>query len=664
MSRERLTIELRRRQLVTDTGNVVVQCNPDGTAEYVPGTVDPTWVDVTDYTRGLDKLSLSWDQVNSGTSTNSDTNPGGSNYGKGLSVELTFNDLAYEFIRDWLDATSCSTLNAVEVRITDQLCDRRYRTFEVKADNLSEAPFGRPCEYTVALREADPVWHCVHKTFIWDNWQHWFEDGSTKQHPCFLTGVEPRPRLVNSARFGFAMLWQTTPVIQGLGLPLPGGNNVFRRILNLDNFVDSPLIRDIITNACDKCGLAYDTIFHDPASPYYNLCLYYPLSGAVHVNETSSVVANALWFHFENRWNVTLAELLDKLKAVFEGEWYVTPNATLVFRAKITSLGAPAIFDFVTRPDVCDASTLEYTSNADKKPAYGRYQYQLDGGDLATNEVLPLYNDIVDYDGPANNLMLEGSRSKSFEFASTGFVRDGRARGDYTRDIVNDGEIVGYAVIILLVVIVASLIGGLLSAGAGAILGAYLAVWAVNIASKASDLRDLFASSTYTGAVRLTVEEVGQPRLLLWDGVSMNRAKVVQVLPEDIAPNLYYNPGAEPYDTRNKFLYNPSGGLKIFNYPMYLESYFEDNLFDRFHDPVDNPLRSRERNRTFELEADLCCELGDLLGFWENSYARIGDIVRLEERDGYDVLGRIEHFDVSHEDEKIILRGKVLNSTT
>src|SRR4026207_1510195 len=269
--REQVRIYFRRRQIVDETGNVVIQCNLDNTAEYVPGTVDQTWVEMTGFTEGLDKLTLDWDKVNSGTSgETTETNQGGSNYDKGISLSLTFYDDAFEFIRDWLDTTPCSTLNSIEVKITDFLCKdenlvpRNYRTFEIKADNLTYAPFAAPCEYEVKLREADPTWHCIHKTFIWDNWQNWFIDGSAKSHPCFLTGIESRPRLLSSVRMGLSIFGHTVPIVSAI---FNEDNDYARRINNVDNFVDAPLIRDFISNVTDKCGLTVDTIFHDPASP-------------------------------------------------------------------------------------------------------------------------------------------------------------------------------------------------------------------------------------------------------------------------------------------------------------------------------------------------------------------------------------------------------------
>lgn len=660
-TRERLRIHLRRRQLQNEDGNVVVQCNPDNTAEYVPGTVDTTWVEVTKYTSGLEKLNLSWDAVNGGTSgETTETNQAGSNYDKGISLAVTFNDVAYQFIYDWLLSSPCGILNAVEVMLTDELCLKRFRTFEIKADNLTYAPYATPCEFEVKLREADPVWHCIHKTFIWDNWQEWFIDGSTKQHPTFLTGIEPRPRLLASARLGLSIFGRTIPVVS---LIFNENDDAFRRILNVDNFVDAPLVRDFITNVTDKCGLAVDTIFHDPSSPYYNLCLYYPLSGAVHVNEGSSVTSPALWFHFENRWNITLAELLDKLKPLFNAEWYVTPNNTLVFKPKAEFLTLAPIIDFSDPANarLWDKESLRYTFNGTKKPAYGRYQYQTDASDLASQEVQPLYSDIIDYDGPTNNLMLEGNLSKNFEFAPTGAIKDGRAKENYLTRTISEGETVAYALVVVLAVIIASLLAGVLSAGAAAALAAFLAIWVINIANKASDLRDLFGDDIYTGAVRLTSEQVATPRLIIWDGESMNRAKMVSIDPDAIAPNPFFNPDAEPYTTRNKFQYAPAA---IFNYPMYFDGYFLDNLYPLYHDPIDNPLKSLANNQTFELGADLCCELLELLGVWEDSFARIGYFIKLEARAGYDVFGRLEHFEIDYENETINLKGQVYKVKT
>ena len=138
----------------------------------------------------------------------------------------------------------------------------------------------------------------------------------------------------------------------------------------------------------------------------------------------------------------------------------------------------------------------------------------------------------------------------------------------------------------------------------------------------------------------------------------------MQVNPAAISPNTFYNPTPESYNARNPLKYNPVGGLSVFNYPMYFDSYFTGNLFDRFHDAEDNPLKSLESHQSFELDAFLCCELMDALGAWEGDFAKIGYPVKLESRNGYDIYGRVEHFEVMYEQETIRITGKKIMRKT
>ncbi len=661
----RFQIFLRKRQNQysnPDTGttyNVLVQCNPlTGFAEYVPGNVDNTWYDFTDQIEGSEKLSFTWDKVNSGDSSNTDTNADGSNYDKGLSSDLLFFDAAYYFIYNWLLKDECQILNAVEVKIVDLIAHGTYRIFEIKNDNIEYAPVDDPCQFKIKLREQDEVWHCVHKTFIWDNWQHWFEDSNVKQHPCFLTCIEPRPRLVQSARMALMFFFYSNPNI-ALITWIAGGSieDDTRKILNANRFVDAPLVRTYIENVAGKCGLETDTIF-DEGQHWQNLCLYYPQAGFMWESDEDAAVSPSQAYHFENRWLITIAELFDKLKKVFAAEWYVTPNNTIVFKYTKDLINLEPIYDF-TAAGAEPIYELVYTFNGEKKPAYGRYEYQTDGSDLASQEVANLYNDIVDYDGPQYNPMLEGSVTKNLEFAPTGFVRDGRAK-DYMRLLINDGETGAYILLGVLIIVGLLLSADLLPAGPALI--AAIAVWAALIASKAENMRDIFVDGpVYSGAVRLTSEQVLTPRLILWDGVSMARAKAEAQfsLPD---PNPYYNTTGTPYNEKNNIAQdNPNHW--IYNYPLYFDSEFEGNLFDNYHDEIDNPLKSKESHQEAKWFVDLCEGMLNLFGVFENQYAVIGKIVLLERRDNYNVYVRIGNINVDYESHKINLKGTVLRRT-
>jgi hypothetical protein len=663
-----LRIYFRQHQLQdvnNSNRNVIVDCGTIAT--YIPGNVDPTWVEVTEFTEGLDKFQSSWDSVNQGNSGTSETNASGSNYDKGLSLSLTFYGDAFSFIWGWLLSTKCQILNAIDVRIDDVICGKSFRLFEIKCDNLKYAPFildneagVSSCRIEVQLREQDLVWHCVHKTFIWDDWQGWFNKAgtSTKQHPTFLTCIEPRPRIMNSVRIALMFFFHTNPAVNAIDF-LTAGNikDDVRRILELENFVPSPLIRDYIDNVAGKCGLATDTIFHRTGTPEYSACIFHPLSGAMYENDGDNELAPSTAFLFENRWDITLAELLDKLKLVYCAEWYVTPGNTIVFKPTIELIELAPIYDFTTGG--LPIRNLSYTFAGTKKPAYGRYQYQPDGSDLGSQEISNLYNDLTDFDGPSNNPMLEGELSKSFEFAPTAFVRDGRTK-DYIKLLINDGQTGAYILIAILAVLIVSLVAGTLSAGAAIALGAIMAVWALSIGGKASNMRSHFTdpAGSYTGAVRLVMaNQTMAPRILIWDGVAKNRAKVVKI--NNPTPSSYYNPTSVPYATNNPIAQD-NAGLNIYNYSIYFDSKYTGNQFDRFHDAIDNPLKSLETNQSCEFETDMCCDALTLLGLWQDDFVKIGYLVIVEKRANYNVYVRIQNIAISYDDYKVKIKGLVI----
>lgn len=649
---ERIKIYFRKHQLQYEGVDVVVNCAVNGSAEYINGTIpNNVWVDVTEFTQGLDKLNLSW----SASKTTTDTQrQEGSNYEKGISLSLIFFGEAFEFVNDWLLEDYCGIINGIDVLLVDSLCDQRFRIFELKSDNITYRPFDDPCMIEVALRESDPVWHCVSKNAIFDNWQHWFEKDSTKNHPCFLTCIQSPVRILSSVRTGLSIALSTVPIAAWF---VSENNNVFRRILGTDNFVDSPLVRDYILNICMKCGIDVDTMFDDkPGNDYRNLCVFYPSNGQMHKNDGVNVLSPHLYYNFENRWLIVLSDFLDQLKDVFNAEWYVTPNSRLIFQPIEYFKELSPIYDFTTI-DAMEFFDLSYSFNGIKKAAYGRYQYTVDGSDFASQEIATLYNDIVDYDGPANNPMLEGSVTKSFNFSPTAFIKDGRDENNYLRETISDGETVAYISVISLSLVVAVLVAGTISAPWGAAIAALIGLWVSAIAKKSRDLRDEFDSELYWGAVRIKANQINSPRLLLWDGKKIDRAKVVKVAPEEIEVNPYYNSDNKSYSDLGKFNYEPAG---VYNYPMYFDSFFKDNMYDRFHDATDNPLFSLESHQNFELNVDLCCNALNIFGLDEGQYAAIGRIIKIESRNNYDVFGRIENIEVSYEDNKIILKGKVL----
>lgn len=277
---------------------------------------------------------------------------------------------------------------------------------------------------------------------------------------------------------------------------------------------------------------------------------------------------------------------------------------------------------------------------------------------MASQEMSTLYSDIIDYDGPANNPMLEGERAKNFEFAPTGFIRDGRAQ-DYLGLLISDGRKGALLLLVLVAVVIAAQFAGALTVIAAVALVVFAGAIIVGLNNIRNDLNDEFVSNpVYTGAVRLTSEQVMTPRLILWDGISMDRARAVATVALP-SPNTFYNPDSVPYNVKNRIDQdNPS--QSVYNYPLYFDGDYTGNLFSNYHDIIDNPLKSKESHQDVKWNVDLCDDMLNLFGVFENQYAVIGKIVKLEERDNYDVYARIGNIAVDYNDNKINLKGVVI----
>jgi hypothetical protein len=666
--------------------NVIVVGDPStGAARYVPGNVDNVtpfmeiepvdgWYDFSNYVEDTEGSTFTWDKTNQGDSKNAQSNANGSNYDKGVSANLRLFDKAFQFVYNWEVLFDYQIVNCVEVKIIDLIARAKnpdpagnYRIFEIKNDNLDFAPFDEPCEFFCKLREQDLIWHCIHKTIIHDDWQKWFnEDGtSTKEHPTFLTCIEPRPRLVQSARMALMMFFHGIKTgIFPIALVIdwitdaPSPREDARRILNANRFIEAPFIYTLLQNVALKCGMTTDTIF-DQGREWEKLCLFFPRGGEMHESESDDIIAPAQTFHWGNRWDIAIPDLFDKLKLVFNAEWYVTPQNKIVFAYVKDLIKLDPIYDF-TLPDAVKIYHLRYSFNGNKKPAYGSYRYQVDPVDEASQEINPLYSDTIGFD-QGNNPMLEGDLTKNFEFAPTAFVRDGRAK-DYMKLLIHDGEygaliLLGIIGVIAAAVVLSNL--SIVTIPLSIAVGVMLFATATAIIAQSKKFQDDFINNdTYTGAVRLTAEQTTVARLLLWDGVQDDRAKVVRNtgLPP-IFPD--YNLKNIPYNVRN-IIDKDNPGQLIFNYPLYFDGFYYGNMFPKYHDMIDNPLKSRESNQTVKFEVDLCPEMLNLFGVFQNQFAQIGRIVKVEERDNYDVFGKLTNILVDYPGNVISITGQVI----
>lgn len=659
----RLKIAFRQKQLYLDqdiTQPIVVQCNMDGSASYIPGTVPkPNFEDMTENIEGLEKLKLSWSATTSDTTESDGTqsNELGSNYQKGLSVDLTFFGASFNYIFDWLMTNPCQILNSIEVRISDEECNKIYRLFEIKLDNVKYAPDDLPCIVSMPLREADDTIHSFQKTIIEDNWQGWFnQDGtSTKDHPTFQMIVEKKPKFFLAVYV--VLVYIAGMLSTGILIALTEGKKWISKCLGFTYFCPSPLIRTYIQNICDKYGYTFDTIFDDlPENPYRDVCFFWPGSTSMKEFHGGVYTAPSTKFIWDNRSVLAFSKFLDQLKEVFNAEWYVTPDKKLVFKHKSFFDNLPPIYDF-TAPGAVAKYHLAYTFNGKKKPAYGDYQYLTDPQDTCSNESKWRYNDIVDYDGPANNPMLEGHVEKTFQFAMTSFHNDGTSE-DFLQEGIELGRLIAIGAIIVG-------LGEIFLAANFLTVAIVIGLCTLGYLITNSYINDYFDNPNLNGMVRVSNSEVNIPRLLLWDRETpLDASKVVKLPFPDQNPK-YNIDGVDYWEEHPTYdnvagVFEPGGSVEVvYNYPMFVDALFTDNLYDRFHD-YDNPLSNPTINQDWTLEVDLCCEWLDILGVWENDFAKIGGVVVLEKRGTRTIKGRLTEFDIDYNTGIITLSGNVL----
>lgn len=655
---QQLKIEFRKTQLFfnqDEDSPIIVTC-VDGIPTYEPGTLSPNdYIDVTEDTEGLDKLKLSWSASTTGTDTTqpvAGANDLGSNFQKGISVELTFKGAAFQFIFDWLMTDPCQLVNSVQVKITDVECGKEYRLFEIKVDNIVFAPYDNPCIVSVPLRERDDVIHVFNKTIVEDDWQGWFNSQGTavKEHPTFMFVQEKRPKfmLVSMA----AIMYIAGMLSTGVMIALTAGKDWIHKVLGITYFCPAPLIRDYIQNICDKYGFTHNTIFDDiPENDYRNLCLFFPVT--TDYNNYDGFTSPSNLFIWDNRTGYPFSFFLDKLKVVFNAEWYCTPNNELIFQHKSYFEQLTPLIDF-TAPGAIPIYGFEYTFNGNKKPAYGEYHYKPDPNDLCNSDLKWRYDDIVDFDGPANNTMLEGNVQKQFDFAATSFMYDG-SFGDFIKESVEVARLIAIGAVfigLVEILVATNFITAAISAALVS-LGYIITNGYVN---------NFFNSPDLKGAVRVSNNNINVPRLLLWDGESMNAAKVY-ARPDAPDINPYYNIDTVDYYTEHKTYEGDQNFgtdvTDIYNYPMYLDANYKENLYDRFHE-VDNSLKNPVINQTWTGTIDLCCSNLDLLGVWDGDFIKIGAVVILEKRGDRLIKGRITNIDPDYSIGQIVLKGNVL----
>jgi len=679
-----LRIEIRQYQNVNKSQQpiIYVGSSPMNLTQQVGLVNGKDWIDVTDDTVNLDDLDLGWSIERSGAEQVQST--GAYNPKKSSSATLIFEAAAYRYIRNWCIDDVAAPMNSIEVRIRDIGCGD-YEKYMIRSNQIHWCET-EACDFDINLKQSDDPYTCIQNTIISDNWQGWFQykpEGG-KKHPRFSYCNEQRPNGMLTITWWLQALLQVMilPIvfvilgivwiiynIVGLiisainaipGINIPWNPNAVPNPFDVGDvfmqmYIESagcgrehpaPLVRDYITNVCDKCGIKVDhvsaPIFFaehmdisaasgmktNVKNPHYNACYMTPtfrrgIRRFKTLNVFKSPVKNEDDFYIiENAPLLTLPDFLDHLKVIYNAEWTIRQGKLFFLRKDMFQNGG-YLYDFTGNSEdiskIVEGVCFEYNEN--KYPSFVKGLYSKDAQDSCADEALAQMNGMVSYGNIDVNPNFEGVQNKTTtNFGGTRFRLDG-AETDYifdTMQVVINGQV--------------------------------LSIFLIPI------FRDLDSEmAQYINYCLLMKDEVSTlPKLIIWDGESYTNAKAIRdVVPVnnslvpapsnptpnnnpkypkkiDAASNLpVYIPwqnehpahtdikggalaggSAEEgvYEVRDFFGAQVAhAAARLVNYPLYFEPYYENTLWDWFH-WIDDPLLNPKLNMTWTVKIEMCCE--------------------------------------------------------
>ena len=543
---------------------------------------------------------------------------------KSFSEELVFHGQAYEYIKQQLIDDPQGRLKKIRFEMFDLCClddtGNPLLVFEgiIRGDSIDWCD-GECFVSTQIIEETDDTQKidCMKSTLIFDN-RNGFQ---SQDHPRVTYCLELRPSVIHDlfiilgwililvltilypiAAIVFVIVTVINAIISVINLL--GGNidkidfdgddttNVLEEYTNLINLLKqsilgcgrqhpSPLVRDYVKNACDICGMTFQSsIYNDPSSDYYN-AVYYNAPVEKGTRDTS------IKYIIENKPIKTLEGFLEDLKLVHNAD-YEVKNGVLYFERK----------DFFWDGDIwVDTEDLKsrglliddkvcYSWRDDPEAAFARLSYTEDPVDWVGNEARDRYNDIVEWNSPFNSLQV-GPKEYILPFGMCRFRGDGIDRDVY-------------------------------EAYAGA----------------------PFFAGTIASFNNVVIQNNGtnfQPKLLIWDGVSLSNAKIKRygITGFPIPTNKNYN---FPY-LFNEFWLLPNS--------IYPSDHPDIGLYGRFFS-IDNPKVQPDRGLDFEFGINFAnnCEIIRKFSIDKSVQLPVGE-------------GRIENVDIDWTNRIIDVKGIV-----
>lgn len=492
-----------------------------------------------------------------------------------FTQDMVFYGRGFEIIKTELIDPEDGGMRSIPFEIHDDCCtDGKGRNFVlfkgvIRGDGIDWCE--GECHVTATASEDEALINCIESTLVYDNTLGF----QNKKHPRMSYCLEFDPGILHDIII--ISLFSLIPILETMRLLVATFNLIFVIISKVLKFVGvkvpswmkngiydeysdfveevernfstcgrrlpSPLVRDYIQNVCDICdGIQFkSTILNNPISEYYNSVWFHPEIREGHLYPPN--------FMLDNAPILTLDQMLDKLKPVFNAKWVLDENNTLLFERKDEiqqQLGNWIDYSILEEQGKIK-SKICYSWNSEDRPAFGEFKYSKDQEDTVGNGALSRYNDIVEWNKPSNPIQ-GGKKEVTLQFGTPRFRGDG-----VDRDVLSFWEWLPF-------------VGHYLKKDKHAII--------MNN-----------GKSTY-------------PKLLIWDGKDLGNGTVVRrfVSGFPVGKNANFN---FPY------LFNEHNNIKDTAQPSNTP---DAGLYPRFHD-IDNPRTANKRGVDFEFELFYDCDI-------------------------------------------------------
>lgn len=549
---------------------------------------------------------------------------------KSFSSELEFYDDGYAILKTWLLDNPNSFTNEVKVSVYDKCCNSLIIEGVIRATNID---WCEPiCSIKANIVEGKEAVDCLKSTLIWDN-SLTDDSGLTflqreQKRMRYCVDLSPTGLLVILLVFYgifsiiLLLVQGILSFIAGIIIVLSLGSISYDELLG--NFNDSveelkermiicnwyhptALVRDYIKNACQVCGLNFQSsILNDPASPYYNTLLF---SAQVRKGYKPSKSTGLLIG--QNLPTETVETLMENhLKPLFNAQYWVI-GSTLIFERK----------DFFDNPNniwidteqllnqgLIENNRICFSYLDKERPSFANFEYSQDFADPIGNYAGQRFNDLVEWNNPYSPNQ-SGKQELILQSSQARYRGDGIEKDSY-ETIANDP------------------------------------VWGW--------LDALFGNSfsESIGTLLLGDHVCANYKFLIWDedsGLVNSKVKAFypNVFVDDIGGSGFYDYKIEE-DTGNLVpWYVPTSDR--YNYPFVFREENINNLYTLFH-AIDNPRNNSVRKYSFDFTFNFDCTQYINFAFTKT--------VRLF-KNGAIVYGKVKELNINFVNRTITVRGEV-----